>query len=437
MKRALLVALALLSLSLAGCFGKDAGPLEVASNDDLLDDDAITQINERAAPVPKAYEFPAQELLEPKTLLLEGSVQTSAAAGYEDRNDRGGNSYNSVRETFDLKPHVPAGQPVEMRITLFFEGQPGASADVDILVDVPGTRTDRTTDNNDEFNWKFSVQRMVVNTIALADAPFEVGVQMSNGRSTAEWPYTLRVELNYPENVIAPTVPWGFRLPSEASGIVVSSEKAGGDEHVRAQLFVLDAEEQLVHHVEYDDLDIPTESMFLPLTGGREYVVYAPSMHGGFLRLEADVGVPEPTVVQHRVERERVEIASAPAAGVGARDWLHDGVVVTPSGGGETHAWSATRGFPLSIEPFIGGDGTPSTTAWSEIRATSSKGDVAWLQRVARHDDERGSLGYTQDAWNSATHPENLVRGDYTIWISDVSPGTPIGLDVLWLVRVE
>jgi hypothetical protein len=71
----------------------------------------------------------------------------------------------------------------------------------------------------------------------------------------------------------------------------------------------------------------------------------------------------------------------------------------------------------------------------SDVKIASSKGLVAHLQRVARHDDAQGSIGYTNDRFNSEFHPQNLVKGAYKVSIVNDAPGTPVGHIVVSYTR--
>lgn len=439
----LAVLVVLLAAPLAGCFGKgDGEALEKNVNaeaEKFVDNRTTQEIAKRLAPRPTNYTVSGQELLPKQIFYWNDTIGQEANTAYSDRNDRGGNNYNTPRKTFDISKFVPAGQPVEIRMTLAYISTPGNSAKLDILANVPGNHTDYNPSNNDEFNWKFSVQRAVVNTIGVAGEKAEVGVQASNGKILGgPLPFSLRLEFHYVKDVLTPFHPWAFEVPSNASGIILESEKAGGPEHLKSQFIVVGPNDELVSFVDFNDISIPTESIFIPAAGPGQYVFYAYYMDGGFLRLRADTPienrgvVPLPRVVTRTVDE------SAPSPGLAGRDWLHDGgPTQTPAQGGSEKGFTIDGTFPLDVIPFIGAEDGSADTLMSEIKISSAKGVVSRLQRVLRHDDASGSMGYTADHWNLEHHAQNLAKGAYKVSIVNNSPNAPLGHIVVTYQRVS
>ncbi len=436
----LLALLALAGPVASGCLGlfRDENANDVvdpnAAGRGLVDDRTIELLDERLAAVPRNYTFPGQSLLMRLVHYVNGTVDQIANAGFEDRNDRSGNSYNVYRAMEDVSKLIPPGQPTEMHVTLYYANTAGNSVACDVAVDVPGTRTSFNTGNNDEFNWKFSVQRMIVNTVGVPGEKHEVGVECASGKMTqGSVPYTIRVDFDYERDVFTPFIPWAFTVPANATGVIIESAKAGGPEHLRSSFIVVGPDDDLVAYVDFNDIAIPTESVFIPTATPGEHVFYAFNMTGGFLRVKADAPVEMRQVRPLTIRVDRVTDKSGPAPGVVGRDWLHDGGIVTPAQGGEEVAFSADGTFPLRIEPFIGEGG--AKTLMTGVRILSAKGLVASLDRVLRYDDENGSLGVTQDEFNRYFDATMLARGAYTVQVVNDSPDAAVGHVLTTYVR--
>ncbi len=439
MNRAITLVLITLTLApFAGCislFGGDSAPAETVDAEtefrEKVGKQTADKIAARIAPVPKTYSFPDQKVVAWKTVTLEGVIDaTSSALGYEDRNDRGGNNYNTPRIVFDVSGDIPVGQPTEMFVQLVYSAQPGSTADLDLYVNLPGHKTDVDTSNSDEFNWKFTVERGVFNTVGVAGAPHEVGVQISNGRSlpTDPLPFTIQIEYSYAKDVLTPGVPYAFNVPKNATGVVLESVKAGGSDHVRSRFVIIDPNDQLVQYLEFDDISIPTESVFIPTSSGPgEYIFYAFDMHGGFLSLQSDAGLEERTVRALSLVTEDTIDAAGPSPGIIGHDWFAgdnegapEGVLVTPRTGGESVGFTVDGPFPLNIIPWLR---DASGTVMAEIRISSASGVVAEYERAFRYDDERGSLGYSSEKYNTYFSPAALAKGAYTVEIVNDSNG--------------
>ena len=350
--------------------------------------------------------------------------------------------YNLARQVADVTSIIPPGQPTEIHITLYYYSQLGNSAKCDIYLDVPGTKTSFNPSNNDEFNWKFSVQRKVVNTVGVPGQKHEIGLECGNGRMTSGIPFTIRMDVTYEKDVFTPYHPYAFQVPANASGIILESAKGGGPEHLRAWFIVVSPRDELVAFVDFNDIAIPTESVFIATPEPGEYVFYAHNMTGGFLRMRADSPVEQRDVRILRLAESREAFLTGPSPGVAPRDWFHGpdpaaglAPVETPGAGGQEATFNVDGTFPLRIAAFIGDPASGSRTLMSDVRISSSKGLVAYLQRVARYDDERGSLGVSQDEWNSAFQPWNLQKGAYTVQIVNNSPDASVGRIVTTYVR--
>ncbi|HLE95725.1 MAG TPA: hypothetical protein VI997_00010 [Candidatus Thermoplasmatota archaeon] len=432
-RRAFAVAV-LTALVTAGCLGNDE-PVATASTDlrDAVGDRTADAIEARAALVPRNYSFPEQRSLPQVVLYKNATIDSTANTGYEDRNDRGGNHHGVKIFAEDYSGVIPPGQPVEIRVNLLAAMTAGQSADLDIYVDVPGTRTDFDPSSQDEFNWKFTSKSRTVSTVGVAGAKHEIGVAAANGKIAPgqQLAYTLVIELTYVKDVLTPFHPWAIELPENASGLVISSVKGSGPEHVRSRFIVLDPEDEPVGLVDFNDIAIPTQSVFVATNGPGTYVFYAWEMTGGFLEVQADVPVP----MRDARPLEQVEVAAvdsaAPAPGFPARDWTHDGATKTPGASGGTASFSVTGAFPLRITPTMG----EGATGAAEVRITSPLGVVASMQRVARFDQGEDRLGYTQDEFNTEFYPVNLAKGEYKVEFVNDAPALEIGHVVLAYVR--
>lgn len=412
-------------VSTTGCLGLFGGddddqPTNATSISPNLGNRTQEEIVARAAGQFRNYTIPGQALLDDVVEWLNGTISAAeGAAGVEDRNDRSGNNYNTEVITTDLTSRVPPGQPAEIRAKLWYFGGPGNAADLDIYVNVPGMQTDFAGDDCDEFSWKVCVQELTINTVGVSGEPMEVGVQVAQGRVTSGMDYFFRVEVNYAESVITPFVPYAVTVPEGASGIVIKSAKAGGAEHVRAEILVISPEDELVEFVTYDDIAIPTESKLIPVPGPGEYVVYAIEMHGGFLSLEADIPVPRDARQVRALERveESAADASPPAPGLGERCVPDPNGVgcltnTTTTGGGES-TFAVEGTFPLEVLAWIGEGG--STNLMAEAKVLSSSGEVYSLSKFVQHEDDSGTLGISRDELNIQTNWANLAKGQYTI----------------------
>ncbi|MHB8603702.1 MAG: hypothetical protein ACYDCK_00485 [Thermoplasmatota archaeon] len=431
---------------LSGCLGFGGKkPVQTAGSGDqvkqLLGNNTGQQLEQRLSVTPSNYTMAGQLALPPVTRYYNDSIGPEDTASYQDANDRGGNSFNVEYKWADITPQLPAGQPAQIRVTLSYQGQPGSSAKCDPVVDVPGTKITFDPSNDDQWNWKFTTLRDMVDTIGVAGVKAQIGVGCADGMAANPLSFSLRMEFSYVKDVLTPYFPWAFNVPTNATGLILESEKAGGTQHISAWFSIIGPDDKLVQFVDFNDIGIPTQTVFIPVSQPGQYIFYAYNMTGGFMRLRADTGVENRAAVPLALKTTAVTLESSSSPGVVARDWGHggyvavigspiptDNVVVTPDQGGEDKPFAVTGTFPLRIVPFIGDAQTSAgDTAMSEISIKSSKGIVASLQRVLRHDDAMGSVGYTQDYWNSEFVPKYLVQGSFNAHIVNDGPTEPVG----------
>ncbi|HWG92351.1 MAG TPA: hypothetical protein VNZ52_16000 [Candidatus Thermoplasmatota archaeon] len=421
---ALLLVVALAAPAFTGClglFGDEAvAPTDTRTDEEKLRDavgnDTAGKIEERFSENPKVYLFPGQNALPTTVAYFNDTIDPGQMGGYEDKNDRGGNDYNGLVETFDVKSLIPEGQPTELRITLYYASKVGASADLDLFIDVPGTKTSISRENTDEFNWKFTVKTLTVNTIGVAGANHLVGVQLQNGRVLLNpLVYSIKVTASYAQNVLTPAVPWAFEVPADATGIIVESEKAGGPENILAKFVLIDPRDEVVAYREYNDIEVPSESIYIPTKGPGQYVFYAYEMRGGFLSLKADAPLASRDVKALTTTEQLVTLAPGPVPGIGSRAPAVSNTTAPPANGGQDFPVKVET-LPLEFQAYMKAN-SPSLALNSQATITGPKGLVHELLRYLRYDDERGSLGMSHDPWNSEYHPENLAKGDYTIHV--------------------
>lgn len=435
----LLIALvALLAGPLAGCIRSKEAPVEdveQAKVDEILGQTGQDKLVDAAAIVPKNYSFPEQALLPQVSVSFAGSASSAALGSYEAERDEGGISYNTVTEMYDISNLVPAGQPVELVVDLIWDAMEVNSADLDIVIDVPGTRTSYSP-TSETFNWNLAVKTVVINTVGVSGMPAQVGVQIASGAVTQGFEYELQVQATYVKDVLTPHHPWAFEVPSGASGIILESEKAGGEEHITSEFIILDPEDNLVQFVSFNDIDIPTQSVFIPTPKPGTYVFYAYFMHGGFFRIKADVPLDTTAARPLALVESAVADAAAPAPGIAGKDVLNgtaDGTVPSDDVNAVSIDFTPTGPFPLRVEGYIKG----TANAMAKITLVSPLGEVHRLTSIARYEDERGSIGYTSahEGANNLHTWKNIQKGSWTAKIVNNSPGVEVGHTVLTYTR--
>lgn len=424
MKAHVALALAMsLAVPASGCLGflkKEEADGGVDRNqliaDELLGDEGRNALDDIASAKPKNFTFPGQLALPAAALWINGTVGPEANLAYEGNRDQGGIDYGSVYEVQDVSSYIPAGQPVEIFAKLYWNAQELNSADLDIVVDVPGLKTSHYPAKTEDMNWNFATKTMTINTVGVPGATHEIGIQANSGRTTSDLSYSLYVEFHYPKDVLPPAVPYAITVPSNATGLMLESVKVRGDEHVQAEFIVVSPTDDLVGYVEFNDIAIPTESVFVPTSGPGEYVLYAFYMHGGFLSVKADA---PPEKLEARTLATVITptaVDASPSPGMIDRDWgfgsAVEGTLVTPMTNQKSASFAIEGAHPLLVHATITGQGTLMT----QVRVTSPAGVVHEITRALRYDDERGSIGYTADeGYDNWMDFAAVVKGAYTI----------------------
>lgn len=445
-KLILVIGLALLTAGCIGLGGDDARSADAGSGGvEGVDVSERTEQNiEKRTQEPTNYTVPAQQNLETKTVIFEDSIGPQSNTAVECRNDRCGNDVNTYRKVQDVSQHVPVGQATEIDIKLHYQGGPGSSADLDVYVNVPGFETEYAPDNNDEFNWKLSVQTLTVNTVGVSGEPAEVGVEVTNGKLVSSMDYTLNVTFRYADNVVTPYHPYAIEVPEGATGLVLESAKAGGGEHIHSKFLLIGPDDNLVRQVTYNDLAIASESVLIPVDQAGEYIFYAPEMRGGFLTVSADAPPEERTMEILEREVVRTVDLSGPAPGsiehsptegcnmpfVGSCETG----ATTPMAGGQETTFTIEDSFPLEISAFVGSEDGPRATAGSQVKISSSDGLVYAYKRFGRAGMGEDQAGMSRDEINTAFFPGNLTRSQYTLQIVNNGPNE-VGHEILTYKR--
>lgn len=434
-------AMLVVALPLAGCFKRadDGGaPLSADQQkvDALLGEAGNEKLVDAASIIPKNYSFGQQKLLPPVKLSFTGTVSTDAVGGYEAERDEGGINYNSKIEMFDISSSLPAGQAAEIVIKVFWDASEANSGDVDLVVDVPGLKTSYSP-TSETWNWNYAVKTMVINAVGVEGIPANVGVEISSALVNSGFDYKLDVSLTYVKDVLTPYHAWALDVPASASGLIFESEKAGGDEHIVAQFVLVDPDDQLVQFVDFNDLSIPTQSVFIPTQKPGTYVFYAYSMFGGFLRVKADVPLENSLARTLALTEEAVVDSSAPMPGIAGKDWLNataDSSALNTDTGATTITFSPVGAFPLRVTPFAKGE----FTTMAKITLSSPLGVVAQRTVFVRYEDDRGTLGYTSNHEGTQDHSydwKNIQRGSWKADIVNNNANVELGHVVTSYVR--
>lgn len=423
-----LIALTMIAmLPMAGClgvFGSDDGEAEAdtSSLEEDLGEETASRIQGEVQREFTNYTIPGQEELEQVVLWLNDTVSAGESmASIEDRNDRSGNNYNTEIRTEDISQHIPHGQPAEVSVKLWFYSQPGSSSQIDTYVNLPGTETEWSGDDCDEFSWKICVEERTINTIGIDGEQAEVGVQISNNRAFEDLEYFYQVKITYADDVIGPATPYAVDVPENTTGLVFSSVKPNGG-HMTGEFVVIGPDDELVEHVQYDDLALATESRLVQVDEPGEYVVYAQDLTGGFLAVDSDVPVPPDKLDMRMLERteDSSPLATQPAPGAGCVP-----VNLGPNGNcedqamqaGDQEQFSVEGTFPLELHVWINGAEEPSepeANADAELRLYSENGLVYHAKKWMQYEDGDGTLGSTRDDLNFNAYWENLALGTYS-----------------------
>jgi hypothetical protein len=343
--------------------------------------------------------------------------------------DEGPVDYGGQIVRFDLADKVPVGQPVEIRIGLKWWGDPGSSADLDIWVNIPGTKDAYNPGRYDEsLNWNIINKVRVANGVRIEGQPFEIGIQVNNGRIVhpSGVKYSVTVDLYFAKDVVAPGVAYGINVPSNATGIIVQSVRLAGDEHLNSKFVVVDPDNRLAHYVEHNDIGV--ETLFLPVKKPGEYVIYVHSMYGGFLSLESEVPNPSsmarilPLVVTNRV----LHAGPDPSPGTYIEQGATGGSTNTF---GKQGSFSVDAGFPLDIIPWIQSTGGEVDAA---INITSPVSWTATAFAQLHREDERGRIGGLVKV---RTDRDGLAMGSYRWGVVSNGPGISLGATVVSFTR--
>jgi hypothetical protein len=416
---AVLMALLVMTGALAGCSEKKKSNQVIEEVPGEIDQNTVDELDALVTEkYPRAFGFPGQTmpgeaLLESKLIYLNGTVaQGTAAASAETPNDDGPNDFGGAVETFDISEHVPVGQPVELRVKLKWYGDPGASADLDIFANVPGTHDSYSAGRNDEsWNWAIITKFRVINTVNTGDQPFEIGYQVTNGKVLVSegMKYSLAVEFWFPPNVLAPGVPYRISIPPSAAGLFFLSEPVIGDEHIQSEILLIDPDGLLRAHFVHDD--IVTETRFVSIVKAGDYILYSPTMHGGFLRVEADV--PNPTANATILPLVVTEVPID-----------QSGAIAAPAGAGTFDPGTGQK-FPLDITPYIrtsdSGAGLSGSLA---LNFTSTAGWIATLEvQGSAQSDADGAAGRLGSPATLQRNRGNLATGPVSYTLSGSAAG--------------
>lgn len=435
MKRAaVLLVLALSATVLAGCLG--GAKQEVQPTENLKPREVTAETERRfeelTQVVPSNYTFPGQQALEPAVVWLNDTIDQAADMAFESPSDDGGMNFQTPLKVQDYARFIPPRQAVEIHIVLYWYGNPGQSADLDIYTDLPGRTSHHDPSTGQEMNYNIPVKRVVVNTVGVEGQDHLIGVQATNGRIAPgqSVQFFMQISFDYVKDVLTPYHPYAFELPQGATGVVLRSVKVTGDEHIQSTFAILSPDDELVSFQQYDDIAIPTESVFIPLKQPGEYVFYAYRMNGGFLSLKADSPVPmRDTRILPLREEHAVDFSNPAAPGTAQHDirlrtgtLADDNVISTPyQEGANAGTFQVDKGYPLRIWGEFLGDQTVSGDA--EVRILNAKGVVFRAVRSLRADlGEQGSLGWSGDnpPWLMRDY-SLLGKGSYTV--SVVSDG--------------
>lgn len=404
------LAVTMVAVALSGC--ADGGAQE-----DTLEETAPEEIGQQrvdqveadvGARFPRGFSFPGQEALEMVRIFINETLGPgTGTTSPEVPDDTGPIEGNPSYIVHDVSEHVPVGQPVEMSIKLKWWGNPGAAGDLDIYINVPGTHDAYDGDSFDESNnWNIVTKFRVVNTVHVEGAPFEVGVQTSNGRIIHPdgMDYSLRVDFAFAEDVLAPGIAYGVTVPQNASRLVFESEPVLGDEHVTGEFMVLDPQDRLLSHFLYDDIGQDTRIVNARMPG--EYVMYAPHLRGGFLKVSTDV--PNPDFEARILAMEEREEA------------LAEGVLAPAGSSGSFEA----DGFPLEMHAWIRETAAAGAAGQAILNLTSPDGWVTTTQVTGNVEGD--TVGRIGDRYASHYDNSNLASGT---WGWSVEGSAAAGLD--------
>lgn len=437
---AFLVLTLFMGAALAGCLGGPPKQEELKQAEipkELNQREVQKKFEELAAKIPSNYSFPLQKLNGRKVVYVNGSIDASAAASIAGA-ESSGTDVNRMYIMKDIKDLIPEGQAVEITATLSWDGDPGKAANIYLAVDMPGWKVDRdyNKSNPGEWDWNRAVKKQIVNTVGAPGVKHQIGVKVENAKilpgQTID--YSIRLELKYVSNVLTPYYVYGLEVPQGASALLFHSVKAGGPEHIKAEFAVVDPDDNLAYYTKYDDINIPTETVLVPVKKPGEYLFYAYYMHGGFLEVKSDVPVPNNVVRLLTPKWDEVSLftdqlkpgAAPHKFGTTVLGVVNLGTVESPvSQEGDRRVFTLKGPtFPLDVVGYATSEGTLAGDVYIDI--STSKGVVYEYFRTLRYDSsDQGSVGFSEDYYDPLAPycdaciihmvKENILKGDYTM----------------------
>lgn len=403
--------------TLAGCLhADDVAPTTVDDVSLNASGSTLEKIEAVAGKKPLKFAFPGQQTLDRAVLWINGTVGPEAAGGYEFPGNRGGTSYGTTVLAEDVSRFLPPGQPALIDLRVWWTNGPGRGVKIDPYIEVPGTKSSSHRGYQDEWTWTLPVKNASVVTAGEAGVPARIGVEVANGKIAPgqQVSYTVRAEFTYAKDVLTPKTPWAVDVPRNATGLILGSVKSAGDRHVAAKVLVVGPDDELVAYVDYNDLAIPTESVFVPIRQPGEHVVYAVSMSGGFLDVRTDAGLDAPLARPLAEVVTETILVEEPAAPGLAAHYVAGQNVTQPTGGVERR-FAAGPQFPLEIEPIL--VGAPAVVGDADLRVLAGSNLIARYHRFLRVDDERGRIGVSdeEEFANRLFHPQFLAKGELTL----------------------
>lgn len=430
MKAVVVVAL-VVALTLAGCSGggkKKQDPFVLPPE---ITEQEIDRLSNLASKFPTAFSFEGQQALEPVIHWINDTLAPgTGSGGVELPTDDGPVDYNADIVAYDVSDKVPVGQPVEVRINLKWFGDPGRAADLDIWVDMPGDGGAVDSGRYDESNnWNIANKIRVVDTVHLEGEPFMVGLQVNNGRifdPSGGVPYEMRVEFYFVANVLPPATPYALQVPENSTLLIIDTERVIGDEHVDVDFVVVGPDDRRVWSMHHND--IGTETLSIPVRGGGEYIVYAQQMHGGFLRIEAEV--PNEDHVARQLELTVDDRILHEGPGPAPGTYAEAGGLSSNTFGDEG-TFDVGPSFPLDIIPIF------TTTSGNPDVAINVTGPGGWLVTGwarGSYEDERGRIGSPPNV-RMVEGRTTMDVGTYSYGLVSNSAGSSLGVRILSYTR--
>lgn len=443
MKAAVLVVAVFALGAFAGCIGnnndakKDDDPLVPQTKEEkrnlliqelkYLGDDNRTddRIREATSELPFNYSFPGQlELPEVGPVFFNGSIAPSDGFAHEAPRDEGATNVMPIYKTTEVTEHLPPGQPVEISVVLGWNNDLGSSADLDLYADLPGIETDFSLQDQ-YFKMGANYEVATFNVVGVEGKKSFVGVQASNPNTLLrEVSFAVRMVFTYASDVIGPGVAYGIDVPEGARSLVFTTEKARGEDHLNATVLLV-GPDRAVLRLLYDDVALPDQKAGVAVYPG-SWVLYSDRMHGGFLRVKADVPLPVSKARVLATEVVETPVATAPdpasAQTMVAIPWKTD------QGRVPLHLW-----FSINEEKTVVANVTGMLS--------NEKGRVLLYRQMARVNiDDDETVGYTDEENDRRQfreyHPGRITAGPYELKYS--AAGTSgLKLHALYVTRGE